>query len=284
MISVADSDESIMGRGRFIGVLLGAGAAALAVHAAMPWFRSRHAIGPAPPFQIPVPPPPPPNPLGQPTMTTPTTYGVAQPRGSDLTTPSVLRWAGAFGPAAAAAGVPLEFVQAWNAIESGGYPGSIGSPGAKGPDGYPQEVGLLQLYNPDDFTALGFTPAQLLAAQPDAAAKMYLQFVLLKKRQADHNLAAANIAWPTSSPDYWTAVKFEHASVAYPPKMFAQVIAKLARPPRSWREFRNTYELLNPASKFNPAAKPGDQNYFFKIMDNAEWTGFHVPPTSQAVA
>jgi hypothetical protein len=219
-------------------------------------------------------------------MTTPpsTTYGVAQPRGSDLTTPSVLRWAGAFGPPTAAAGVPLDFVQAWNAIESGGYPGSIGSPGAKGSDGYPQEVGLLQLYNPDDFTALGFTPAQLLAASPDDAAKMYVQFVLLKKRQADHNLVAANITWPTSSPDYWSAVKFEHASVKYPPKMYAQVIAKLGRPPSSWREFRTTYEVLNPASKFNPALKPDAQNYFFRIMDNAEWTGFHVQPTAPAVA
>lgn len=206
------------------------------------------------------------------------TYGVAQPRSSDVTDPSVARWSPVFAAPAAASDVPLPFVLAWTAIESDGDEGSIGQPGAKGPDGYPKEVGLLQLYNPDDFTSLGFTPAQLLNADNVSKAQMYINFVLLKKRTADHVLATAHIAWPTNSPDYWSAVKFEHASVAYPPTMYAQVTAKLGRPPISWREFRSTYELINPAAKFNPAQKPGDQNYFFKILDNAEWTGGHIGP------
>jgi hypothetical protein len=175
-------------------------------------------------------------------------------------------------------------VLAWTAIESDGDEGSIGAPGAKGPDGYPKEVGLLQLYNPDDFQSLGFTPAQLLNAAPADKAAKYIQFALLKKRTADHVLANAHIAWPTSSPDYWSAVKLEHASVAYPPTMYAQVTAKLGRPPNSWREFRSTYEAFNPAAKFNPALKADEQNYFFRILDNAEWTGYHVVPTQPAVS
>jgi hypothetical protein len=220
-----------------------------------------------------------------PTMTTPSkTYGVAQPRSSDVTDPSVARWASVFAAPAVAAGVPLPFVLAWTAIESDGDEGSIGQPGAKGPDGYPKEVGLLQLYNPDDFQSLGFSPAQLLNAAPADKAQKYLAFVLLKKRTADHVLANAHIAWPVSSPDYWAAVKLEHASVAYPPTMYAQVTAKLGRPPNSWREFRSTYETFNPAAKYNPTLKPDEQNYFFRILDNAEWTGYHVAPAQPAVS
>lgn len=272
--------EEIAGDGLGLGiVLLGIGLA---------FWRAERAVSTASPMRgraISLPPPTnPPQPTETTSMPTIHTYGVAQPRSSDVADPSVARWAPVFAMPAAAAGVPLPFALAWTAIESDGDEGSVGQPGAKGPDGYPKEVGLLQLYNPDDFQSLGFTPAQLLSAAPADKAQKYIQFVMLKKRTADHVLSNAHIAWPVSSPDYWSAVKLEHASVAYPPTMYAQVTARLGRPPNSWREFRSTYEAFNPAAKFNPALKADEQNYFFRILDNAEWTGYHVVPTQPAVS
>ena len=57
------------------------------------------------------------------------------------------------------AGGPIDprFAMAWLTMESGGNPAAIGSPAQLGPDGFPREVGLGQLYNPDDFARQGLT-------------------------------------------------------------------------------------------------------------------------------
>jgi hypothetical protein len=59
--------------------------------------------------------------------------------------------------------IVLPYAMKWAEIESGWNPCAIGSPGQTGPDGFPREIGLGQLYNPDDFTREGVSPAAFRA-------------------------------------------------------------------------------------------------------------------------
>lgn len=61
------------------------------------------------------------------------------------------------------------FSMAWMQMESDGNPGAVGDPGSIAADGNPREIGLGQLYNPDDFKAFGVTAAPFRAYLPDAA-------------------------------------------------------------------------------------------------------------------
>lgn len=82
---------------------------------------------------------------------------------------------------------PLAFAMKWLEIESGGNPCAVGDPGQLGPDGNPAEIGLGQLYNPDDFVAFGAKAADFRAycnpAAPLAAA--------YRQAQADYAEASA---------------------------------------------------------------------------------------------
>lgn len=65
--------------------------------------------------------------------------------------------------------IVMPFAIAWGELESGGNPGAVGDPGQLGPDQEPAEIGLGQLYNPDDFRAFGQSPAAFRAYLPAAA-------------------------------------------------------------------------------------------------------------------
>lgn len=209
--------------------------------------------------------------------------------------PAITRWRDDVYAAMAKAGVPPTYAMAWLAIESGGKPCAIGEPNAKGPDGNPLEMNLWQAYNPDDLKPGGFTGAELRAycipgtqslsramtpVEIKRVMDLGVNLITRKRHYADQYLMANGITWPTTSPDYWAAVKGPHA---YPPIIntgLHQVTQHLGRPPRSWAEFRATYEQIEPRARFDPAkaAVHQDQSPYFRGLENAEWVGFHVQP------
>lgn len=168
------------------------------------------------------------------------------------------------------------FAMKWLELESGGIPGAVGDPGSVAQDGNPVEIGIGQLYNPDDFARYGVNPAafraytpfaQPLAAQYRAAEKIndtatmakvrnqmqsltraltpdemddQARYTLLKK--IGDGIVNADVITKTygltwSPADYWKLVKAPHA---YPPilKAMPDVVRKLGRSPSSWAEFR----------------------------------------------
>ena len=207
--------------------------------------------------------------------------------------PAITRWLPAITAAMPSAGIPIDFANAWLAIESGGKPCAIGEPGKVGPDGNPLELGLWQAYNPDDLKATGITGADLRAyctpgsqslsrAMTDAEIAQHMALgvsvIKSKKQYADHYLAANGVTWNTNTPDYWAMVKAPHA---YPPIVntgLHQVVQKLGRAPKSWQEFRATYELVEPRARYDAdrAAKGQEQGPYYRGLQNAEWCGFHV--------
>lgn len=226
----------------------------------------------------------------------------------DESSPQVAQWDPIVIAKAILAGVPFPFARAYLAAESGGNPCAVGELTATGPDGSPKEIGLFQVYNPDDFKALGVKPSELVAycvrpapgqknpqklARPMTAAEMErhvdvgIANILRQKSFADHYLAAAGYTWHPDTPDYWSAVKLVHALPVEENPGFSQVAHHLGRAPISWREFRTTYELIQPRARFNAAkaqAHPEqEQDGYFRALDNAEWTGMHVRP-AQTIA
>jgi hypothetical protein len=145
----------------------------------------------------------------------------------------------------------------WFMMESDGAPCAFGTPGAKGPDGQPLEIGLGQIYNPDDFKLLGLTargvaPAAFRAyCAPGSQHRTRLltakemedqvRYTVLAKIDysmgvADHQIAKYDLRWPIA--DYWALVKAVHG---WPPILntgLPGVVKKLGRPPKSWSEFR----------------------------------------------
>ena len=66
--------------------------------------------------------------------------------------------------------VPEAYAMAWMGMESGGNPCAVGEPGQLGQgSNQPAEIGLGQLYNPDDFKKFGQDPAKFRAYAPEAA-------------------------------------------------------------------------------------------------------------------
>ena len=193
----------------------------------------------------------------------------------------------------------VQFALAWMAIESGGNPCAVGNPYATvAPAGAPREIGLWQIYNPDDVKALGIDPMELVAycvrpapgeknpqrlaapmtAQQKArAVTIGLQFLKLKKTYADHYLTASHVQWPAGGVDHWRMIKAVHALPVLVSTGLGQVTKKLGRAPISWQEYRSTYETINPRAKYNPDLKSyGEQDGYFRALENAEWTGQQV--------
>lgn len=218
----------------------------------------------------------------------------------DETSPQVIQWDPILIAKCALAGVPFPFGRAYLAAESGGNPCAVGELTATGPDGSPKEIGLFQIYNPDDFKALRLDPKRLVAycvrpapgqpnpqklARPMTAAEMDehvsagIANILRHKAKTDHTLAANGYMWSPDSPDYWAAVKLIHALPVEEDPGFRQVKAHLGRAPLSWREFRTAYEQIQPRARFN-AAKGDHQDGYFRALDNAEWCGQHVQPSA----
>lgn len=81
------------------------------------------------------------------------------------------------------------FAMKWGAIESDWNPCAVGNPGQiESGSGQPAEIGLGQLYNPDDFHAFHQDPAAFRAYAPAAAP------IAAAYRQAKSDLAAAQAA------------------------------------------------------------------------------------------
>lgn len=169
------------------------------------------------------------------------------------------------------------FAMKWLELESDGNECAVGDPGTVAEDGNPVEIGIGQLYNPDDFKRYGVSPAAFRAyapyARPLAAlyrdaekagdrAKMaeisrqmqtatraltsaeiddQVRYTLLSK--IEDGIKNADAVMHTngllwSSADYWKLVKAPHA---WPPILNAgmpAVVKKLGRAPASWAEFR----------------------------------------------
>ena len=69
------------------------------------------------------------------------------------------------------------FAMKWLTIESGGNPCAVGNPGQLGQGSdQPAEIGLGQLYNPDDFVHLHAPPAASFRAYAPAAAPLAAQY------------------------------------------------------------------------------------------------------------
>jgi hypothetical protein len=88
---------------------------------------------------------------------------------------------------------PQAFAMKWLEIESGGNPCAVGDPGQLGPDGNPAEIGIGQLYNPDDFVAFGARAGDFRAYCP-AAAQLAAAY-----RQAQQDYADAVKAGDTAA-------------------------------------------------------------------------------------
>lgn len=225
----------------------------------------------------------------------------------DIASPDVQRWlpdlqgaAVVIAPMMRVDRVQLvQYASAWMAIESGGNVCAVGNKYATVPPGNaPREIGLAQIYNPDDFKALGIDPLELVSycvrpapgqknpqqlAHPMTAAQkarhitVTLLFIKLKKATADHYMAASNLRWPVGGIDHWRMVKAVHALPVLVSVGIAQVTRKLGRAPTSWIEYRRTYETINPRALHNPNLKEyGEQDGYFRALENAEWTGQQI--------
>lgn len=169
----------------------------------------------------------------------------------------------------------------WLAMESGGNPCSFGRPGDQGPDGEPREIGLGQIYNPDDFQALGLSAFGLLPGSFRAYCVANTQlrsrsltgkemedqvrFTLLAKiaqgmDTADRIVAKYHLPW--AKLDYWKLVKVTHALPAILNQGLPAVVKKLGRAPKNWAEFRQVLGMeqspgwvkgLNNAEKLSQA-------------------------------
>lgn len=216
--------------------------------------------------------------------------------------PTMDQWAAAMAAGCLAHGIPLPYAIRWLLIESGGKPCACGRPDMKGPDGYPREMGIAQLYNPDDLSVVtpALTGAELRAycVPGDWHPIMYKKKVikgfsqdLLRpltpaeiQRQADGavgliarsdritaaQLGAVNAsgpAWSRTQRGYWALVKMQHGYPVLASHGLPAVARILGRAPRDWREFVATL----------PRAQPGYAAIIPVIVSNAERCASAVP-------
>lgn len=202
---------------------------------------------------------------------------------------SVSAWIPILGPRARAAHIPEPFAYAWIGEESGGNPCAIGRADQHGPDGNYREMGIAQLYNPDDFTRFGIKPSDFRAycsTDPnhpqdvtreltDAEAAQQADGTIKKIQQvaseASHYLALAGCHWDPSGVDFWRMAKLVHG---LPGLMHGVVTVAhaLGHPPTSWKEFRTAIEngvKLDPVTETYRNNPPKRVN-FSDIFDNAE--------------
>lgn len=190
---------------------------------------------------------------------------VAPPRTQD--------WSTALAPGCLRAGIQLTYALRWVAEESGGNPCAVGNPEERGPDGYPKEMGIAQLYNPDDLTVVdpplssyelraycmpgdwhtsmyrhrvvrGFSQdllRQLTAQEIQRQADGQVGLIARCERTARADLVAIGAAgepgWSRDRRSYWALVKLQHGDPVLSRQGLPAVRRKLGRPPRDWAEF-----------------------------------------------
>jgi len=207
----------------------------------------------------------------------PTRGRMTEPTATNTTSSSALpptleQWVALLAPGCLAHHIQLPYALKWIDLESGGNPCAVGNPAAHGPDGNPREIGIAQLYNPDDLARSGVTGTQLRAycVPGDDHAVMYkgktvrgFSSALLRpltaaemQEQADatidliarcmvmatRDLVAvhADAAWSPSTRNYWTLVKLQHGLPGLSHTGLRAVARRLQRAPRSWQEFAAT--------------------------------------------
>lgn len=200
--------------------------------------------------------------------------------------------------------IPLSFALKWVAMESAGNPCAVGNPAAHGPDRMPKEIGIAQLWNPDDLARLGVTGAELRAycvpgdqhestykkkkirgfsqalARPLSPAEMRRQadltvgLIARSAASATRDLVSidAGPEWSPSGRDFWALVKLQHAFPVLSRAGLPAVTKKLGRPPRSWREFRDAISVVTFAPELE--AKRAE---FGIVLSNAERAASVVP-------
>lgn len=205
--------------------------------------------------------------------------------------------------------IPLPFALKWVAMESAGNPCAVGNPAAHGPDGMPKEIGIAQLWNPDDLARLGTTGVELRAycvpgdqhestykgkrirgfsqaiARPLSPAEMKRQadlavgLIARSATTATRDLASvgAGSEWSPSGRDFWALVKLQHAFPVLSRAGMPAVTKKLGRPPRSWREFRDTLSAVKLNSELE-----ANRAEFGRILGNAERAASVIPERSVA--
>jgi hypothetical protein len=188
------------------------------------------------------------------------------------TSPNVEQWASFLAPGCLAHGIQLPYALKWIDLESGGNPCAVGYPAARGPDGCPRELGIAQLYNPDDLQRFGVTGAQLRAycvpgndhaitykgrtvrgfssallrpltademqAQADAAVALIAR--CMTTATADLVGVHAGATWSRSTRSYWALVKLQHGLPGLSRSGLPAVTRRLQRPPMGWQEFKDT--------------------------------------------
>ncbi len=184
-----------------------------------------------------------------------------------------------------AAGLPLDFLMAWIAMESGGNPAALGTV---------TEVGLFQIDMQDgpafggdvDSLHRNFAAAtsqvatrELTEAEKELQVACGLAMVRAYEARSKAQLAAVGAAWTAGSSDFWNLVKLQHALPAIPRSFLPAFRTTNGAAPSSWRVW---CDWLNGLSRDQVAAvSPAVARYYgsngkkalTRFTDNAERCG-----------
>lgn len=194
--------------------------------------------------------------------------------------------------------MPIDFLLAWIAHESGGRPCSIGACGdAAGTTvkcsyagaQYVKEIGLFQLYfsTPTSTSPLtgGATYPELRAycsglgqtqtraltsAEQIRQINSGLNYVRYERDKTRNQLAVVGVDWG-SSKDFWKMVKLQHGLPSIPKAYLPKFKEKYGRGPTSWTEFVSIVPYLT-----NPL--------YAKVLLNAQNTGEYALGTKLSSA
>ncbi len=201
---------------------------------------------------------------------------------------------------------PWQYVMKWMDAESGGNACATGAPGAKGPDGQPREIGLFQLYNPDDFNRLGYktsefrtycipgTSKQSRALTGDEMRRQVqsgLDLIDSCRKGANRDLNDNGGNWDRHGRDYYALVKMQHGLPGLAHSGLKAVTKKLGHFPRDFDQFRTTLATLPPSeldsgtrAYMHDGGKPpkivalcGQSPNFVRIFNNAQNTAAVIP-------
>lgn len=233
--------------------------------------------------------------------------------GSAFSLPGTSDWAALLAPGCVTSGIPLAFALKWVDMESGGNPCAIGYPPARGPDGMPLELGIAQLYNPDDLhlttppltggelraycvpgdqheilykgrVIRGFSQSLLRPLLPEEKTRQAqgaIDLIRASVRRAEGDLrgVGAGPGWTRDGRDFWRLVKFQHGLPAFSREGMPAVARLLGRAPRGWTEF--TASLRGVTLSHSAESKRGE---LADSISNAERCAGVLPESSPGVA
>ena len=202
--------------------------------------------------------------------------------------PPLAQWDAYLAGPCAAHGIQPAYARRWIEIESAGQPCAVGDPRAGGDPGdpgadFPREIGIAQLWNPDDLRHLGATAAELRAycipgrnhpsrirdakgslidivgfsqtlarsltpAEMQRQADLAVGLIGLAMTGADRDLTAvaAGPGWARTQRDYWRLVKLQHALPGLSHSGLPAVAHLLGHAPRDWTELHGQARRGSP--------------------------------------